>query len=287
MRNKIIDGKEIASRIKKEIVSEISLIKKERKFLPKLVSLIVGDIPQTVSYCNSQRKVCLELGIEFEIIKLNENISQQQLANKIEKLNGDNLVGGIILNLPLPSHIKQYEVQNKISQLKDVECVTSRNLGELIYTDKEPKIYPCTAQAVVECLRKTRVSLKGKEIVIVGHSEIVGKPLSMLLLKSKFNSPTVTVCHISTRDLLFHTKRAEILIVAVGKPNFVNSSMIKKGSIIIDVGINKLNDSIVGDVNFNDVIKKASKITPVPGGVGAITSYLLIKNFITLCKIRD
>ncbi len=284
MLRKIIDGKKIAAKLKKEIIYDLAKIKKNKPFLPKLVSIIVGQKPETESYCVTQKKICVQLGISFEIIKLSSAISNKKLISIIKKLNLNKTVSGIILNLPLPKHINQYEAQNTILPIKDVESVTAKNLGILFYTEKKLFIVPCTAWAVMECIKESGIQLSGKDVVIVGHSEIVGKSLAMLMLKSRLNSATPTVCHIGTKNLSKHTKRAEILVVAVGKPNFIKASMIKKGAVVIDVGINKLEDKIVGDVDFKNVIKKVKKITPVPGGVGCITPFLLIKNLLNLYK---
>jgi len=300
----IIDGNKIAQRIKNEIIEQLNELKLKFSLTPKIVSIIVGENPATKVYVNTQCKTCQELGINIEILSLDSNITEDELEQKIEQLNNDKDVNAIMLNLPLPQHLNQRKLQNKILPIKDVEGVTAENLGKLFYAETPPVVAPCTALAVIECLKETKVELKGKEVVIVGHSEIVGKPILMLLLSSLFNSPTPTVCHIATKNLAWHTKNADILIVAVGKPNLITVDMVKDGVIVIDVGINRIKvldengkeiidektgkpkTKIVGDVDFEDVSKKASFITPVPGGVGCVTSCILIKNLINLIKLQ-
>ncbi|HIE43251.1 MAG TPA: bifunctional 5,10-methylenetetrahydrofolate dehydrogenase/5,10-methenyltetrahydrofolate cyclohydrolase, partial [Candidatus Omnitrophica bacterium] len=240
-----------------------------------------------------QNKACSELGISYRLNELPESTSQNELVEFIEKLNQNSQVTGIILQMPVPSHINGREVQMAISPSKDVEGIHPCNVGRLLYGTAV--LAPCTALAVMELLRSTKVPLKGKEVTVVGHSEIVGKPLLLMLLESLFESPTPTVCHIATRDVSFHTRGADILIVAVGKAGLITGEMIKEGAIVIDVGINRVVDKdkegnvikkkIVGDVVFDEAVKKASLITPVPGGVGPVTTAMLLKNTIESAKI--
>lgn len=302
MTAQIIDGVKIAQRIKQEVQNEISMLKNKFGLIPKVVSITVGENPATKVYVNNQCKICDEVGIKVELLQLNEQITQQEFEYKISELNNDKTVNAIMLNLPLPQHLNSRKLQNMISPQKDVEGVTAENLGRLFYAETPIIVAPCTALAVVECLKEIKVELKGKETVIVGHSEIVGKPVLLMLLSSLLSSVTPTVCHIATKNLSFHTKHAEILIVAVGKPNLITADMVKEGVIVIDVGINRVKvldnngkeiidektgkpkTKIVGDVDFENVSKKASFITPVPGGVGAVTSCILIKNLVNLVK---
>lgn len=302
MKAKIIDGIKIAQKIKQEVLKEILEFKKKLKITPKIVSITVGDNPATKIYLNTQCKICKELGVDIEILNFKENISQKEIEKKISKLNNDEKVHAIILNLPLPQHLNKRKIQNLISPKKDVEGITSENLGKLFYAEEKFLVAPCTALAIMECLKETKINLKSKEVVIVGHSEIVGKPVLLMLLSSLLSSPTVTVCHIATKNLDFHTKKADVLIVAVGKPNLITENMVKKGVVIIDVGINYVNVKecggkeiineksnetkvkLVGDVDFENVSKKASFITPVPGGVGPVTNSILMKNLVNLLK---
>ncbi len=300
----IIDGNKIANRIKNEVQQQLEELKNKFSITPKIVSIIVGENPATKVYVNTQCKVCEELGVKIEVLSLNNDITEDELEQRIEQLNADKDVNAIMLNLPLPQQLNQRKLQNKILSLKDVEGITAENLGKLFYAETPPVVAPCTALAVIECLKETKVELKGKEVVIVGHSEIVGKPVLMLLLSSLFSSPTPTVCHIATKNLAEHTKNADVLIVAVGKPNLITADMVKEGVIVIDVGINRVKildengkeiidektgkpkTKIVGDVDFENVSKKSSFITPVPGGVGAVTPCILIKNLVNLVKLQ-
>ncbi|MEN3013824.1 MAG: bifunctional 5,10-methylenetetrahydrofolate dehydrogenase/5,10-methenyltetrahydrofolate cyclohydrolase [Endomicrobiia bacterium] len=304
MLAKIIDGVKIAEKIKLEVKSGIEEIKNKSKFTPKVASIIVGENPATKVYVNNQCKIFEELGIKIEIIQLKENATQQEIEQLITNLNLDPTTNAIMLNLPLPQHLNQRHLQNKISPIKDIEGITAENLGKLFYAEVPLTVAPCTALSVIECLKETGIELKGKETVIVGHSEIVGKPILLMLLSSLLSSATPTVCHIATKNLQEHTRRAEILIVAVGKPNFITADMVKDGAVVIDVGINKIKvldengkeiideksgkpkTKIVGDVDFENVSKKASFITPVPGGVGSVTTCILAKNLLHLLKIQ-
>ncbi|MCS7150983.1 MAG: bifunctional 5,10-methylenetetrahydrofolate dehydrogenase/5,10-methenyltetrahydrofolate cyclohydrolase [Endomicrobia bacterium] len=304
MPAQIIDGTKIAENIKKQILQEVEMLKQQFNLKPTVVTIAVGENPATKVYINNQCKICDELGIEVKLLQLDQNVTQKDVEQTIQQLNEDKNVHGIMLNLPLPQQLNSRKLQNLISPKKDVEGVTAENLGKLFYAEVTPVVAPCTALAVIYCLKDTGVELKGKETVIVGHSEIVGKPVLLMLLSSLFASVTPTVCHIATKNLSEHTKRAEILIVAVGKPNLVTADMVKEEVIVIDVGINRVKvldengkeviddktgkpkTKIVGDVDFENVSKKASFITPVPGGVGSVTTCILAKNLVNLVKLQ-
>ncbi|HEC69308.1 MAG TPA: bifunctional 5,10-methylenetetrahydrofolate dehydrogenase/5,10-methenyltetrahydrofolate cyclohydrolase, partial [Candidatus Omnitrophica bacterium] len=237
MSAKLLEGRPLAEKIKEGVKKDIEALKKEG--FPLLLSAVqVGENPSSRVYLKQQKKASQELGIDYQIKELPSQITQEELVNFIESLNQDKKITGIILQMPLPSHLNARQIQVKLSPLKDVESIHPLNMGRIIYGDN--KISPPTAGAVVELLKSTGQDLKGKETVIVGHSEIVGKPLSLLLLQSQFSSPTITVCHIATQDLTFHTRRAEILIVAVGKPQLIKADSLKEGAIVIDVGINRV-----------------------------------------------
>lgn len=298
----IIDGNKIAENIKTQIKKELEELKLKTNKTPSLHAIIVGENPAIEVYIKNQQKACQEVGISYHQHKFEENITKEELVGFIEKLNSDEDVTGIILQLPLPKGLNPREIQPHISPKKDVEGITPQNLGMLVYSETKTSIAPCTALAVMECIKSTGVELKGKEVVIVGHSEIVGKPIALMMLSSLFESATPTVCHIATKDLKFHTSRADILIVAVGKAEFIKPDMVKEGAIVIDVGINRvpLTDAsgnvivdektgkpkmrTVGDVEFEGVKEKALYITPVPGGVGAVTTVMLLKNTFELFK---
>ncbi|MCM8818245.1 MAG: bifunctional 5,10-methylenetetrahydrofolate dehydrogenase/5,10-methenyltetrahydrofolate cyclohydrolase [Candidatus Omnitrophica bacterium] len=279
----IIDGKVISEKIKDQVKKELELLK-SKGITPKLVAVSVGENPASIVYMNQQKKNCEKIGINYEILQLPENISEIELCDNIEKLNKNQDVTGIILQLPLPKGIDSRKVQSKIAPEKDVEGVNPSNMGWILYG--RAIIGPCTALAVKEIIEYTGVNLYGKEVVMVGHSDIVGKPVALLLV-DKF--ATVSICHIGTFDagkLEEHVKRAEILIVAVGKANLIPGDWIKEGAIVIDVGINKVGDKIVGDVEFDKAKERASWITPVPGGVGPVTTAILLRNIVVLTKMQ-
>jgi len=277
---KLLEGKIIAERIKKQVKEEI----RQLHLKPTLASLQVGDESASNVYIKSQKKTCEELGIDYQLHKLESQISEASLIEFIKKLNLDKSIHGIIIQMPLPKHIDYKKISQYIEPKKDVEGLHPQNLGKIIFG--KTKILPCTASAALELLKETDIDLYGKEAVVVGHSEIVGKPLALLLL-DKF--ATVTVCHIGTYDagkLEEHVKTAEVLVVAVGKAGLIKGSWIKEGSIVIDVGINRVGDKIVGDVEFEEAEKHASFITPVPGGVGPLTVTMLMRNLVEAVKLQ-
>ncbi|MFN4227384.1 MAG: bifunctional 5,10-methylenetetrahydrofolate dehydrogenase/5,10-methenyltetrahydrofolate cyclohydrolase [Candidatus Ratteibacteria bacterium] len=279
----LIDGKLIAEKIKEDLKKEIEKLKISG-IIPKLVAVSVGENPASMVYMNQQKKNCEKIGINYEILSLPESIDESGIIENIEMLNKNNEVSGIILQLPLPKGVDTRKVQSKISAEKDVEGVNPTNMGWIVYG--RPYVGPCTALAVKEIIDYLGIDLYGKEVVMVGHSDIVGKPVALLLV-DKF--ATTTICHIGTSDagkLEEHVKRAEILIVAVGKANLIPGDWIKDGAIVIDVGINRVGDKIVGDVEFEKAKEKASWITPVPGGVGPITTAILLRNTILLTKLQ-
>ena len=231
-------------------------------------------------YINSQIKSCRDLGIEASPYFLENDITEEFLLSLIEDLNNNQEIDGIMLNLPLPKHINATKVLNKIKLVKDVDGFKAENLGLLFQNDKN-FIAPSTPAGIMEILKRYKIELKGKEIVVVGRSNIVGKPVAALVLN---NHGTVTICNSHTKNLAEKTKTADILISAVGKPFFITEDMVKAGAVVIDVGINKLGDKIVGDVDFERVEKKVSYITPVPGGVGALTVAMLFSNILKSFK---
>lgn len=269
----IIDGRLISSKIKESIKSSVEEKKKKGIREPRIASILVGKDGGSIYYMNSQEKVATSLGVSFKRVELDEGISQEELQNVIKELNNDNTVDGIIIQLPLPKHMNEKEVVNTISAKKDIDCLTYENQGRLYMG--EPNFLPCTPNSVVTLIKSLNTEIAGKEIVVLGRSNIVGKPVAQLLLNE---NATVTICHSKTKNLKEVTKRADILVVAVGRPLMVDDSFVKEGAIVIDVGTSSLNGKITGDVDFEKVINKASYLTPVPGGVGALTTTLLIKN---------
>lgn len=276
----LLKGKPIADKIKENLKSQIS------KFTsaPKLVALQIGENQVSEVYIKNQKKQAELLGIEYELKRLQVPVTQRDIEAVISELNKDEKVTAVIVQLPLPKHINAKALVNLINPLKDAEGMHPANLGKLLLGTYS--IGPCTAMGIMKLLESTGINLYGKEAVCVGHSEIVGKPLSLMLL-NKF--ATTCVCHIATGErgaLAEHVKKAEILIVAVGKAGLVKGEWIKEGSIVIDVGINRVEGKIVGDVEFEEASKRASFITPVPGGVAPLTTAILMRNVVELYKAQ-
>ena len=276
--DKILSGKTVAIDIKGQIKNYTEDLKASGKSL-KISSILVGDDGGSVYYQNFQEKLANNLGIDFEKIKLDESISEENLKLKIEELNKDDSVNGIMLLLPLPKHIDERLVTNLIDADKDLDCLSEVSVGRF-YKD-EKCFMPCTPNSVITLLKAYNIEIEGKEVVIIGRSNIVGKPLFQMFLNE---NATVTVCHSRTKNLKEVCKRADILVVAIGRANFIDSSYVREGAVVIDVGTSEVNGKITGDVNFDDVYEKASLITPVPGGVGSLTTTLLLKN---VCKELD
>ena len=277
---KLLEGKPIAEKIKEEIKQQVGSLGKRAV----LASVLVGENAAAEAYVKSQKKVAENLGIEYQFHKLSQDTSESVLQDFIKKLNAEKTVHGIIIQMPLPQQIDYKKISQFIAPEKDVEGMNPVNMGKIVFG--KAKLLPCTAAAVMELLNSTGVNLYGKEVVVVGHSEIVGKPLSLLLL-DKF--ATVTVCHIGTSKagkLEEHVRKAEVLIVAVGKAGLIKGEWVKEGAIVIDVGINRVNDKIVGDVEFEGAEKRAAYITPVPGGVGPLTVTMLMRNLVEAVKLQ-
>ena len=278
MAAELIEGGPIAEAIKDQVRKDIA----ELGRTPKLVGILASDNPGAKYYAKSQQKACDEVGIDYELRQLAEDSCIECLKAEVAKINADDSVTGAILLMPVPKGVDAREVQRCLAPDKDVEGVHPANIGNLFYGDFG--LAPCTAHAVVIMLDAAGVDLKGKETVVVGHSEIVGKPAVVMLLQSLMESPTVTCCHIATQDLAFHTRRADVLVVAAGKAGLVSGDMVKEGAVVIDVGINRVKVEgekrarIVGDVEFDAASERASLITPVPGGVGLVTTALLLQN---------
>ena len=278
---KLLEGKPIADKIKEEIKISVQSLKNK----PVLASILVGENAGAASYVKSQGRTAEALGIDYMLHKLPQDTSEDSLVNFIQDINKDRHVKGIILQMPLPAHIDYKKISQFILAEKDVEGMNPTNIGKIVFG--KTKILPCTPAAVMELINSTGVDLYGKETVIIGHSEIVGKPLALLLLE-KF--ATVTVCHIGTSKagkLEEHVKRADILIVAVGRRGVIKGDLIKEGAVVIDVGINRVGEKIVGDVEFEPAEKRASYITPVPGGVGPLTVTMLMRNLVEAAKLQQ
>lgn len=280
----VIDGASIAQRIKDEVKAQVARLAAAGKRV-HLTAIIVGSTPAAEVYANRQAEACRAVGIDYTLLPLPDDISQRQLRAEIRKLNADAGVTGIMLHAPVPPHIDLARMQFEIDVTKDVEGVNPANIGYVVY--KHTLIAPCTAGAVMELIHSTGVDLYGKEAVVVGASEIAGKPIALLLLA---DGATPTLCHIGTRDLLSHTRRADVLVVAVGKPALIGAEHVRAGAIVIDVGINRVKQpdgstKTVGDVQFDAVAQVAGWITPVPGGVGPMTVAMLLKNTLRSAEI--
>jgi len=276
----ILNGREISSEIRAELKAKIESLKKEG-IQTGLAVILVGNNPASHVYVRNKKKACEETGIRsFEYV-LPEETTEEELISLVETLNEDKSVHGILVQLPLPDHINKDNVIMKISPDKDVDAFHPFNAGNTMLG--RARLLPCTPAGIMEILNRTGISLEGKECVVVGRSDIVGKPAAMLLLHS---NATVTVCHSKTRDLKEVCRRADVLIVAVGKPNLINADYVKDGAVVIDVGVNRLeNGKLCGDVDFESVLEKASYITPVPGGVGPMTITMLLKNTVISAEL--
>lgn len=279
MAGKIINGKKIADSILRRVKEDVSEFKK-KGVVPKLVVVQVGNDHASTIYVNRKHKTCLELGMESEVRRLPSSVTYERLLSEIKKLNADRKVHGILVQLPLPEHLSHKKVLETVEIAKDVDGLHPYNHGKNLLAKEG--FQPATPIGIMALLKSTKSKLEGKNAVVIGRSNIVGKPIAMMLLNE---GCTVTICHSKTKNLPDFTKRADILVSAVGKPKFIKASMIKKGAIVIDVGINKIGDGkIVGDVDFKKAILRASWITPVPGGVGPMTIASLMENTIKACR---
>ena len=276
--NNIMDGVGASLTLKKKIANEI----KQKNLKPCLAVIQVGDNKASDIYVRNKNKACDMVGIKFINIKLPDTISEDLIISEIERLNLDDNVNGILVQLPLPPSFDEGRIINTISPVKDVDGLTYPNVGNLVLENE--CLVSCTPMGVMELLDMYNVSLKGKNACIVGRSNLVGKPLIQLLLA---RDATVSICHSKSVDIKSYTKMADVLIVAAGHPNLITKDMVKEGAVVIDVGINKENDSLVGDVSFDEVSKKASLITPVPGGVGPMTIASLLKNVVKAYKFQN
>ena len=279
---KIIDGKAISSAIRQEIKADVEALS-AHGVVPGLAVIIVGNDPASEVYVRNKGRACGEVGIHSEIIALPEETTEAELLEKIDGLNARKEINGILVQLPLPRHISEKAVTERIIPEKDVDAFSDENVGKI--TVGTPRFLPCTPAGVMEMLHREGVEIAGRECVVVGRSNIVGKPMALLLLKE---NGTVTVCHSKTKDLASHTRRADILVAAVGKAKFITGDMIKAGAVVIDVGINRGEDGkLCGDVDFESAEKVASAITPVPGGVGPMTITMLLKNTVAAAKLQN
>ena len=277
----IIDGKELAKKVRKELKKEVETLK-EKGINPKLAVIMVGNDPGSTVYVRNKSKACEKVGIEFEEFLFDEKTEEKELLDLIDKLNADDSVHGILLQCPVPKHIDVNKAFRRISPNKDVDGFNPINVGNL--TIGEDAFISCTPYGVVKMFEEYNIETEGKRAVILGRSNIVGKPMIQCMLNK---NSTVTVCHSRTQNIGEVIKEADIVIAAIGKPNFVKADMVKDGAVVIDVGINRLDDgTITGDVDYENVAPKASYITPVPGGVGPMTIAMLLNNVVKAAKIE-
>lgn len=283
MAAKIISGKDIAAEIRDELKGEVEKLKAEHNVQPGLVTILVGENPASVSYVTAKGRTAKELGFYSIQDDQPDDLSEEDLLKLIDKYNKDPKIHGILVQLPLPKHIDENKVLYAIDPDKDVDGFHPVNVGRLMIG--EAKFYPCTPYGVQQMLIRTGVNIEGAEVVVVGRSNIVGKPISMMLVQKQDGAnATVTMCHTRTKDMKSHTLRADILIVAAGKPDAVTADMVKDGAVVIDVGVNRVGKTpegkaiLKGDVDFDAIKEKASAITPVPGGVGPMTITMLMLN---------
>jgi len=290
MTARIIDGKQIASDMRDELKEEVARLKKQG-IVPGLAVILVGDDPASQSYVNYKERDCQEVGIYSDNYRLPTETTQKELINLVHEKNNDTKIHGVLVQIPLPKHLDESEVLLAIDPAKDVDGFHPINVGKMVIGEKS--FLPCTPHGIVQLLVRSGVTIEGAEVVIVGRSNLVGKPLANMLIQKKPNAnATVTICHTRTKDLASHTKRADILIAAAGRVNTITADMVKDGAVVIDVGVNRIEDTtkrsgfrLVGDVDFESVKKKASMITPVPGGVGPMTRIMLLYNTVESAKI--
>ncbi|WP_425395320.1 bifunctional methylenetetrahydrofolate dehydrogenase/methenyltetrahydrofolate cyclohydrolase FolD [Aeoliella sp.] len=271
----IIDGKAIAKQIRDELAVEVVEFIQNNSVVPCLAAVLVGDDPASEVYVRAKRKACDHVGIDSQLHRLPADTTQDELLELVAKLNKDNAVHGILVQLPLPAGLDADQVLLAVSPAKDVDAFHPTNVGRLV--QGKPRFLPCTPHGVMQLLKRTGIDTAGKDAVVVGRSDIVGKPLAVLLA-ARGADATVTVCHSRTKDLAAHTRAADILIAAIGKPDFITGDMIKPGAVVIDVGVNRTEGGLVGDVEFDSAAQVASHITPVPGGVGPMTIAMLLVN---------
>ena len=289
MTARIIDGKQVAADMRAELKTEVAKLK-EDGIVPGLAVVLVGEDPASKSYVTAKERACEDIGIYSNDNRLSADIGQAELMALVDKLNKDPKINGILVQLPLPKHLDESEVLLAIDPAKDVDGFHPVNVGKMVVGEKA--FLPCTPHGIIQLLVRSGVKIEGAEVVVVGRSNIVGKPIAnMLIQKNDTGNATVTVCHTRTKNLAEHVRRADIVIAAAGRPNTVTADMVKEGAVVIDVGVNRVEDAtkkrgyrLVGDVDFAAVSEKASLITPVPGGVGPMTITMLLFNTVASAK---
>jgi methylenetetrahydrofolate dehydrogenase (NADP+)/methenyltetrahydrofolate cyclohydrolase len=288
---KLLDGRAIAGQIKQEISGEVAEFVQSSGITPKLAAVLVGDDPASQVYVKSKSRECERVGIKSEVHRLAPDASENELLNLVKRLDEDQSVHGILVQLPLPPQIDQARILDAVHPMKDVDAFHPENVGLIV--QGRPRFLPCTPHGIMQILHRSGIDVAGKEVVVVGRSEIVGKPIAVMLAQreSRFGvsavNATVTVCHSRTENLPAVTRRADVLIAAIGRARFITSDMIKEGAVVIDVGINRTDEGLVGDVDFEGVKEKASHITPVPGGVGPLTVTMVLFNTLVAARLSQ
>jgi methylenetetrahydrofolate dehydrogenase (NADP+)/methenyltetrahydrofolate cyclohydrolase len=284
---KLLDGKKLSDLIKSELTTEVTALK-QKGIVPKLGVILVGNFPPSLIYVKSKENSCRKVGIETETLRLEQETKLETVLKILDEWNNDEKLHGILVQMPLPDQISQDEVLARINPKKDVDGLTPINFGKLLTS--EPYFYPCTPLGIIELLKANDIEIQGKHVVIVGRGGLVGKPLANMLLQknSVRGNATVTVCHTKTKDIGEMTRQGDILVVAIGSPKFLKADMVKQGVVIVDAGTNRVEvngvQKLIGDVDFEEVEKFASAITPVPGGVGPMTVAMLLKNTVKSAK---
>ncbi|HEY4234862.1 MAG TPA: bifunctional methylenetetrahydrofolate dehydrogenase/methenyltetrahydrofolate cyclohydrolase FolD [Lacipirellulaceae bacterium] len=273
----ILDGKKIAQQIRAELTEEVIDFIQNNSVVPCLAAVLIGNDPASEVYVRNKRRACEEVGIESQLHRLSADVSQDELLQLVARLNKDQAVHGILVQMPLPTKMDAAKVLLAVSPAKDVDAFHPENVGRLV--QGRPRFLPCTPHGVQQLLIRSGIEIAGRHVVVVGRSDIVGKPLAIMLAqRGPGGDATVTVCHSRTRDLAAVTRLADILVVAIGRPKFITAEMVRTGAVVVDVGINRIETGLVGDVDFAAVREVASAITPVPGGVGPLTIAMLLRN---------
>ncbi len=286
MPARLIDGKAIAASIRERLAVDVATFRQATHRIPKLAAVLVGDDPASQVYVRNKEQACTKVGMASDVHRLPSTTTQTQLLELIARLNADSDVHGILVQLPLPKQIHETTVLDAVDPLKDVDCFHPENVGRMV--QGRPRFLPCTPHGVQVLLRESGTTVDGAHVVVLGRSEIVGKPVGMMLVqKGETANATVTICHSRTKNLAEITRSADILIAAIGRPEFVTADLVRPGAVVIDVGINRLGDRLVGDVAFAAVSEVASAITPVPGGVGPMTIAMLLENTLTAAKLQS
>ncbi len=290
MTARILDGKAISAAIRQEIAADVAEYTQQHRVTPCLAAVLVGEDPASEVYVRNKQRACEKAGIQSQLHRLPVDASESDLLTRVGQLNQDSQVHGILVQLPLPKQIDETQVLDAVHPWKDVDAFHPENVGLVV--QGRPRFLPCTPHGVLQILHRSEIAVAGKQVVIVGRSEIVGKPLgNMLVQRGSELGPqavnaTVTICHSRTADLAQITRQADILVAAIGQAKFITADMIKPGAVLIDVGINRTDDGLVGDIDFEGVLDVAGAITPVPGGVGPLTVTMLLRNTLTAAKIQ-